>query len=99
MDSGLLAETVIWPATSGRTRWLGPGMTSLLEAVGEPLQQPHPDFVLADAVLDAVFEVRIVVDLHDDDAMAGLLEVDAIKAVADRPRRAHRDIDHLAWRL
>jgi hypothetical protein len=27
MDSGLLAELVIGPATSGRTRWLGPGMT------------------------------------------------------------------------
>src|SRR5208282_6406002 len=29
MDSGLLAEPVIGPATSGRTRWLGPGMTAL----------------------------------------------------------------------
>jgi hypothetical protein len=28
MDSGFLAELVIGPATSGRTRWLGPGMTS-----------------------------------------------------------------------
>src|SRR5579864_8326574 len=27
MDSGLRAELVIGPATSGRTRWLGPGMT------------------------------------------------------------------------
>ena len=27
MYSGLLAEPVIGPATSGRTRWLGPGMT------------------------------------------------------------------------
>jgi hypothetical protein len=27
MDSGFLAEPVIGPATSGRTRWLGPGMT------------------------------------------------------------------------
>jgi hypothetical protein len=27
MDFGLLAELVIGPATSGRTRWLGPGMT------------------------------------------------------------------------
>jgi hypothetical protein len=27
MDSGLLAEPVIGPATLGRTRWLGPGMT------------------------------------------------------------------------
>jgi hypothetical protein len=28
MDSGVLAEPVIGPATSGRTRWLGPGMTA-----------------------------------------------------------------------
>ena len=28
MDSGLLAEPVIGPATLGRTRWLGPGMTT-----------------------------------------------------------------------
>jgi hypothetical protein len=27
IDSGFLAEPVIGPATSGRTRWLGPGMT------------------------------------------------------------------------
>jgi hypothetical protein len=27
MDSGFLAEPVIGPATLGRTRWLGPGMT------------------------------------------------------------------------
>ncbi len=27
MDSALLAEFTIGPATSGRTRWLGPGMT------------------------------------------------------------------------
>ena len=29
MDSGFLAEPVIGPATSGRTRWLGPGMTGV----------------------------------------------------------------------
>ena len=28
MDSGFLTELVVAPATSGRTRWLGPGMTS-----------------------------------------------------------------------
>jgi hypothetical protein len=27
MDSGLLAKFTIGPATSGHTRWLGPGMT------------------------------------------------------------------------
>src|SRR5579862_1201547 len=71
----------------------------LLEALDEPAQQPHPDFVLADRVLDAVLEVGIVVDLHDDDAVFGLLEVDAVKSLADRARGAHRDVDHLARRL
>ena len=71
----------------------------LLEPVDEPAQQAGPDFVLADGILDAVFEVGIVVDLHDHDAVVGLLEVDAVEAVADRPRGADRDIDHLARRL
>src|ERR1700677_982794 len=88
MDSGL--------ATSWR-----PGMTGslLLKPVDEPAQQLHPDFVLSDHVLHAVFEIWIVVDLHDHDAVVGLLEVDAVKTFADRPRRAHRDVDHLLWRL
>ena len=60
------------------------------------LSSADPDLVLADRVLDAVLEVRVVVDLHDDDAVVGLLDVDAVEAVADRPRRAHRDVDHLA---
>jgi hypothetical protein len=33
MDSGFLAEPVIGPATSGRTRWLGPGMTTRCDTV------------------------------------------------------------------
>jgi len=40
MDSGLLAEPVIGPATSGRTRWLGPGMTALRAAPPSPIP-PH----------------------------------------------------------
>ena len=37
MDSGLAAEPVIGPATSGRTRWRRPGMTTPL-----PLTPPSP---------------------------------------------------------
>ena len=40
----------------------------LLEPIDEPPQQPRPDFVLADRILDAVFEVGVVVDLHHDEA-------------------------------
>src|SRR6266571_7602448 len=72
---------------------------SLLEPLDEPLEQPRPDLVLAELVLDAVLEIGIVVDLHDDEAAVGLLDVDAVEAVADRPRRAHRDVDQVARRL
>src|SRR6478752_8967881 len=71
----------------------------LLEPLDEPLEQPCPDLVLADLVLDAVLEVRVVVDLHDDEAAVGLLDVHAVEAVADRARRAYRDVDQVARRL
>src|SRR4249919_484073 len=65
----------------------------LLEPLNEPFEQPHPYFIPADDVLDAVFEVGIVVDLHDDEALVRLLHVDPVEAVADRPRRAHCNVD------
>src|SRR5436305_13362236 len=71
----------------------------LLEALDEPLEQSCPDLVLADLVFDAVLEIRVVVDLHDDEATVGLLDVDAVEAVADRARRAHGDVDQLGRRL
>ena len=71
----------------------------LLEPFDEPLEHADPDLVLADLVLDAVLEVGVVVDLHDDEAVVGLLDVDAVEAVADRARRAHRDVDELRRRL
>src|SRR5258707_654786 len=67
----------------------------LLESFDEPLEQPCPDLILADLVLDAVLEIGVVVDLHDDKAAVGLLDVDAVEALADRPRRAHGDVDQL----
>src|SRR3954452_3267663 len=71
----------------------------LLEPLDEPLEHADPDLVLADLVLDAVLEVGVVVDLHDDEAVVGLLDVDAVEAVPDRARRAHRDVDELRRRL
>src|SRR5437764_12445834 len=67
----------------------------LLEAIDEPAQQPHPDFVLANRIFNAVFKAGIVVDFHDDNGVGGLFEVDAVEAVAERPRGAHRHLDHL----
>src|SRR4029077_162878 len=57
------------------------------------------DLVLADGIFDPMFEVGIVVDFHNDDADRGLLEVDAVKAIADLPCGAHGHIDDLGRRL
>src|SRR5580704_17184480 len=70
-----------------------------VDALDEPLQDTAPDFVLADLILDAMIEIGIVVDLDHRDRIAGLLDVDAIKAAADRARGAQRDIDHLGRRI
>src|SRR5215218_2267955 len=82
---------------SARTKY-GCGCSSGL-SLDKPLEQPHPYFVLADRVLDAVLEVGIVVDLHDHDAVVGLLEIDAIEAVADRLGSPHAHLDHFGRRL
>ena len=42
-----------------------------------------------------MLEIGIVIDLHHHNAAIGLLEVDAVKSLADGPCRTHGDIDHL----
>ena len=71
----------------------------LLKSLDEPLEHADPDLVLADLVLDAVLEIGIVVDLHDDEAAVGLLDVDAVEPLPDRAGRAHRDVDQRSRRL
>src|SRR5262245_40739699 len=71
----------------------------LLEALDEPLEHADPDLVLAGLVLDAVLEIGVVVDLHDDEAAVGLLDVDVVEPLPDRPRRAHRNVDQRSRRL
>src|SRR5262249_58929614 len=71
----------------------------LLEALNEPLEQPDPDLVLADRVLDAVLEVGIVIDLHDHEAAVGLLDVDPVESLADRLGGARGDVEQLLGRL
>src|SRR4051794_15575316 len=71
----------------------------LLESFDEPAQQLGPDLILANLVLNPVFEIRIVIDFHDDETGVGLLDVDAIESVAYRPRGAHRDVDQFGRRL
>src|SRR5262245_23830201 len=86
---------------SGFAAWRGaPELPPLiLQPLDEPTQDAHPHLLLADRVLDAVLDVGIVLDLHHPDAVRGLLEVDAVEAVADRLRRPHGEVDDLARRL
>src|SRR5207244_172522 len=65
----------------------------------EPFEQLDPNLVFADLIFDAVLEIGIVVDLHDDEAMVGLFDVDAVEAIPDRARGTHRNVDEVARRL
>ena len=64
-----------------------------IDPFDEPVDEPRPDLVLADLVLDPVLEIGVVVDLDDDDRAVGLLDVDAIEARADRAGRLERGVD------
>src|SRR5690606_2780730 len=82
-----------WPSSavpSDRySRFAGPvtGRTaSGIEPFDEPVGEANPDVVLLRVILDTVFEVGVVVDLDDEDAVIGLLEIDAVEAVADAAR-------------
>ena len=70
-----------------------------VQPLQEPLRQPDPDLVLLAGILPAMVEVGVVVDLDDEDAVLGLLEVDAVEAVADAARRTHRGVDDMRRRL
>src|SRR5258708_8764991 len=75
------------------------GRLLLLQPVDEPPQDADPHFILADRVLDAVLDIRIIVDLHHYKAVGRLLEVDTIESVADRPGRPYGKVEHLGRRL
>src|ERR1700731_3876241 len=51
MDSRLLAESAIGPATSGRTRWRGPGMTRSKISGAHFLREPRRIAVPGDAAV------------------------------------------------
>src|SRR3954447_12447742 len=68
-----------------------------VESLQKPLRQPDPDLVLLAGILPAMVEVGIVVDLDDEDAVIGFLEVDAVEAVADAAGGTHRRIDDMHW--
>ena len=64
-------EVGVSPATSLRRA------SSRIDPLDEPVKNSRPDLVLADQVLDPVFQVWIIVDLDDDDFAVGFLDVDA----------------------
>src|SRR5580693_1488062 len=68
-----------------------------VDPLNEPVEDSRPDLVLADLVLDPVVEVRVVVDLDDDDRAVRFLDVDAIKTRTDRSRGLERHVDD-GWR-
>src|SRR6266446_5815065 len=71
----------------------------LCKPLDEPAQELYPDFVFADLVFDTVFEIGIVVDLHHDEAVGGLLDVDAVESFADWTRSTYRDVDQGGRRM
>src|SRR5580693_444257 len=84
-------------ATGGRRLLRGPRARrrrlSGVDPLNEPVEDSRPDLVLADLVLDPVFEVRVVVDLDDDDRAVRFLDVDAIETRTDRARGLERRVD------
>src|ERR1700684_4267325 len=102
MDSGFLAEPVIGPATSGRTRWRGPGMTLFLREFQAHFPIPLRIVAPAFAHFDEQEEMHRLLDRHGDvlarrgadrsDRLAALAEDDFALAFAldiDRLLDAH----------
>src|SRR5690606_28487203 len=72
------------------------GLLCGIDAHLEHFHDPVVKLVAEHRVLDAVVEVRIVVDLDQHGASVHLLDVDAVEPVADRVRGSEREIDDLA---
>ena len=72
------------------------GFRSSSARVTKELQQAFVEFVSQGRIFHAHVDVRIVVDLHDEDAGGSLLQVYAIQAAADQLRRPQCHIQY--WR-
>src|SRR6185436_12676257 len=81
MDSRLLAEPVIGPATSGRTRWFGPGMT---EREPKPMadEQMDQDSLVAEWGVALEAEQKAAVKIPGDGASAGAEVGAGVEAMA-----------------
>src|SRR5215207_10821983 len=81
--------------------WLAPlgSPKLLLESLDEPAQQLGPDLVLAHLVLNAMLQIRIVIDFHDNETRVGLFDVDTVEPLPDRARGAHCDVNQFGGRL
>src|SRR5690606_17289170 len=77
----------------------GSGLLGGIQSRLEDLHDPVVQLVTEHHVLDAVVEVRVVVDLDQHGTPADDLDVDTVEAVADRVRRFEREIDDLLRRF
>src|SRR3546814_12551575 len=68
-SAGLVGPTNRWILWSDSSQGRPTQRASRLQALQEPSDQAAPELVLPDAVLDAGVEVRLVVDLDDEDAL------------------------------
>ena len=64
-----------------------------VEPWGRPADRASPELVAGDRVLDTPFEVRVVVDLDQEDAVPGLLGIHSVEPVAYEPRCPYARID------
>src|SRR5690606_14864046 len=89
------------PTTSNREYGplRGSGLLGGIHSRLEDLHDPVVQLVAEDRVLDAVIEVRVVVDLDQHGTPADGLDVDAVETVADRVRRPEREIDDIGRHL
>src|SRR5690606_30675885 len=77
----------------------GSGLLGGIQSRLEDLHDPVVQLVTEHHVLNAVVEVRVVVDLDQHGTPADDLDVDTVEAVADRVRRFEREIDDLLRRF
>src|SRR5690606_18777943 len=89
------------PTTSNREYGplCGSGLLGGIHSRLEDLHDPVVQLVAEHDVLDAVIEIRVVVDLDQHRAPADDLDVDAVEPVADRVRRPEREVDDLRRRV
>src|SRR5690606_17002992 len=100
--SSVSAETIMYSSsipTASKSRLVRvSGLLGGIDAHPEHFHDPVVELVAEHRVLDAVVEVRVVVDLDQHGAPVDGLDIDAVEPVADRVRGLEREVDDLARR-